>query len=327
MEYFIHIIFSVTISYIFFKNYFSIASKIGLIDNKNPHYNNQPTPTGSGIIFSLIICAGSFLFYFTNNNFKILLPNNYIVFIITIFVLSVISFKDDIKTIDPILRLIIQIILIFMSLTLLPLHLVPLPTKVSFIFFTFFWIYIVNISNFIDGSDGFLSVNFIFIVINVLILKFTTNVEIFSFYISLIILPCIIIFLYFNKPPAKIYMGDAGSITLGYIVGFIVIDIFFAQRYGVAISILAYMFCDCTFSLIKKMKKGYMPWIGLYDYYYLIPVLKNKKNHKKVLKIILIFQILNSMIILLQIFTGHNLYCLASIMLATITMQIYKKIN
>ena len=86
-------------------------------------------------------------------------------------------------------------------------------------------------------------------------------------------------------------------------------------------------FCDCTFSLIKKMKKGYMPWIGLYDYYYLIPVLKNKKNHKKVLKVILIFQILNSMIILLQIFTGHNLYCLASIMLATITMQIYKKIN
>ena len=45
---------------------------------------------------------------------------------------------------------------------LLPLHLVPLPTKVSFIFY-FFWIYIVNISNFIDGSDGFLSVNFIFI--------------------------------------------------------------------------------------------------------------------------------------------------------------------
>ena len=77
-------------------------------------------------------------------------------------------------------------------------------------------------------------------------------------------------------------MGGSGSITLGYIVGFIVIDIFFAQRYGVAISILAYMFCDCTFSLIKKMKKGYMPWIGLYDYYYLIPVLKNKKNHLEI---------------------------------------------
>ena len=56
-------------------------------------------------------------------------------------------------------------------------------------------------------------------------------------------------------------MGDAGSITLGYIVGFIVIDIFFAQRYGVAISILAYMFCDCTFSLIKNEKRLYaMDW-------------------------------------------------------------------
>tara|TARA_B100000963_G_C22637811_1_gene678569 strand:- start:2538 stop:3524 length:987 start_codon:yes stop_codon:yes gene_type:complete len=324
MEYVIHILFSIITSYLFFKNFKIFAKKLGLIDNKNPNYNHKPTPTGSGIIFTIIISFGSLIFYISNTNFIDSLPRNYLIFLISIFLLSIISFKDDIKTIDPIFRLIFQIILVYLSLTMFAMNSIPIQSKISFIFFTFVWIYIINISNFIDGSDGFLAINFLFVAINTLLFKFITDTNIFSYYVVILIIPSVLIFFLFNKPPAKIYMGDAGSIALGYTTGFIFIEIVFTQNFGIAISIISYMLCDCTVSLIKKMRKGYMPWKGLYDYYFLIPVLKSKKNHKKVLYCIFIFHILNTTIILIQLYTGYELFFIFSFILSFITMGIFK---
>ena len=73
----------------------------------------------------------------------------------------------------------------------------------------------MNITNFIDGSDGFLSLNMFFYWSLILLISFFYNIEIFSKYISISVLPIILVFL-FTKPVAKLYMGDAGSIFLAF---------------------------------------------------------------------------------------------------------------
>ena len=69
-------------------------------------------------------------------------------------------------------------------------------------------------------------------------------------------------------------MGDAGSIFLGFLTGFFFrINNFRKMEYRNFT--LSYNLLDCTYCLLK-MKKAIMPWVGIYDYYFLKPILKIK---------------------------------------------------
>tara|TARA_B100001093_G_C26852297_1_gene1025676 strand:- start:2972 stop:4012 length:1041 start_codon:yes stop_codon:yes gene_type:complete len=88
-------------------------------------------------------------------------------------------------------------------------------------FFTVFWIIILmNSINFIDNMDGFAAVNSSFICTAVTILAFIYGQNYLAD-VSFILLFSILGFLIFNFPPAKIYMGDSGSLFIGFILGFI----------------------------------------------------------------------------------------------------------
>ena len=314
------------VSLLFFINYRKIASKLKLIDNKNPNYNFKPTPTGAGLIFPFFFLVCNFLLFFNYNinNF----PNNFWVFLISGTLLSLVSFYDDIKPIDPILRLVIQILLIFFSLTVISIHeIVPL-TKIAFLICVIIWIYIMNIANFLDGSDGFLSIIYLFISFQILIAcHFLEGLNIFSYYVVLSSAPIVIFFFIFNKPPAKIYMGDAGSIFLGYLLGFIFLEFLSYKKFFLILAIFAYPIFDCSITLLKKLRKGIMPWVGMYDYYFLKPILKNKKNHINVMIIYVIFGLLNSLNIYLMLKYNLNYFFILSYILAYLNIFIYKNLE
>lgn len=236
------------------------------------------------------------------------------------------SFYDDRKSIDPILRLIVQILIVYLAIACLDLTDVILPNKLAILLAVVTWIYILNINNFIDGSDGFCSTNLIFVFFNIFIISFYFS-DIFSLVITMILFPSIIMFFLFNKPPAKIYMGDAGSIGMGFILGFIFLELITKSYFGLAISLISYMLCDCSITLFKKVKRGIMPWVGLYDYFYLVPTLKNKINHKNVLLIFVLFNILNSLIIFLQLILKNQNLCIISIFLSLIVIYIFQNLE
>lgn len=324
MEIYIIFIFSSFLTYFLFSKFKFISEKLKLMDNKNLHYANNSTPTGSGIIFLLLFILNNIL-YFNLEIFNELIPNRYYFLILCAAILAITSFKDDIKSIDPILRLLIQFICIYLSLSCLNLNDLELPFKLTILLTFCFWVYVTNITNFIDGTDGFLVTHALFFFLNILIISFFDKMELFSSFIALMILPSLIIFFYFNKPNAKLFMGDAGSIFLGFLIGYCFFEIFLIGYWQIALSLLSYPLLDCTICLIKKLRKGIMPWIGMYDYYFLKPALHNKKNHKKILTCFVIFNILNSIIIFLQIYNGINYLFLLSFLLSIILMNIYNK--
>ena len=87
--------------------------------------------------------------------------------------------------------------------------------------FTILWIIILmNSLNFIDNMDGFAALNSSFICLALTGLSFVYNQNYLAD-ISFILLFTILAFTIFNFPPAKIYMGDSGSLFIGFIFGFI----------------------------------------------------------------------------------------------------------
>ena len=327
MQYIIYCFIATIVSSLLFKNYKKITKNYKLIDHKNKNYAHNPTPTGSGIIFLSVFLIGNLFFFYFDDLFYATLPNRYYVFILSITILTILSFKDDIKTIDPIIRLIFQISFVYLSITSLKLNTIDLPDKFLFLATVFIWIYIINITNFIDGSDGLLIVTFIFYCFTIIFLTSVFNINIFSKYIALICLPFAITFLFFNAPPAKIFMGDAGSIFLGFVCGFFFLELLIENKWYLAISLMSYKLVDCSYCLIKKLKRGIMPWVGLYDYFFLMPTLKNKVNHTNVLILQIIFHSINLMLIISIEFFQLKYLFIISVLLSVMLCLIYKNLE
>jgi UDP-N-acetylmuramyl pentapeptide phosphotransferase/UDP-N-acetylglucosamine-1-phosphate transferase len=309
---------------IFFFFYKFIAKKIDIIDYSKK-FKNPITPTSSGIIIYLNFLFFFFLTFFIEDDFKYILPHNYIYTFLSLTTLVIISLIDDHKPIDPKIRLIIQLFCVYISLSSVALYNLQLPLKISILFAVVAWVYIINITNFTDGSDGFLSTNTIFVYFNIIFLNNYLELNLFSNYISLLLLPSLIVFtLFFNRPDAKLYLGDTGSIFIGFINGYLFLEILIANQLNLAISLLIYPIMDCSIALFRKIMQGKLPWADTSNYSFLQPIIKNNKNKNFVFYTNIIFNILNSSFILFQLIFGWY-YIFFNFLLSLITIIIYEK--
>ena len=164
--------------------------------------------------------------------------------------------------------------------------------------------------------------NFLFI--NLIVLDYLLNLNLFSKQIALVLLPSIIIFLYFNKPNAKLYMGDSGSILIGFINGFIFLELITNFKINLAITLLIYPILDCSLALIRKTLEKKLPWVDISNYSFLQPTIKSNKNKFFVFYFNIFFNILNSSFILLQILFGWY-YIVLNFIIATAAIIFYEK--
>tara|TARA_S200000501_G_scaffold374931_1_gene425641 strand:+ start:349 stop:1332 length:984 start_codon:yes stop_codon:yes gene_type:complete len=316
----------ILINLVSFIIYFKTAKKFGFVDNSKK-FKNPKTVTSAGLVIYLNFCISFIGVLIIDEKNIINFPNNYLYSFISLSTLVFISALDDKNPIDPKIRLFFQLVCIYISLTSISLYELNIPLKVSIGICLLIWVYILNITNFTDGSDGFLVTNSIFVFSNIILLNYLNEINIFSNYLGIIILPSLFIFLFFNKPTAKMYLGDSGSILIGYLNGFLFLELLILYKFNLAISLLIYPIIDCTIALIKKTFAGKLPWTDTSNYSFLQPTIKKNQNKYFVFYINLLFNLLNSLLIFVQIKFGWY-YIFINVILTLITMKIYeKKIN
>jgi UDP-GlcNAc:undecaprenyl-phosphate GlcNAc-1-phosphate transferase len=131
-----------------------------------------------------------------------------------LLVLITLSFLDDLITIKPLIRLAVHFLTAFAFLFTFDLH----SNYLFLIILLFYLVWVINLYNFMDGSDGLAAgmsvIGFSCYAVLSIILG-DLNFAIFN----IIIITACISFLFFNFPPAKIFMGDTGSIPLGFLCG------------------------------------------------------------------------------------------------------------
>jgi UDP-GlcNAc:undecaprenyl-phosphate/decaprenyl-phosphate GlcNAc-1-phosphate transferase len=312
---------SLIINIILFNLYINFANRFNILDRSN-NFHNPTTITSGGIIIFLNLLLGYFFLQLSYEDFNQALPNNIIWTFVGLTILFIISLIDDLKPINPKIKLVFQIIVIYFSLTSLKITQIELPLKVSIFLFCVSWVYITNIINFIDGVDGFASTQLIFIFFNLILINYFMDIKNFSNYLSLILIPPLIIFFYFNKPNAKIYLGDAGSIILGFIVGYVILDLIILKQYLLAISLIIYPLTDCTITLIKRVLNKNLPWVKKEDYFFSKLQVLDIMNKTYIFRVNILFCILNSFFILLQILIDEYFFML-NIFLTIVTIFIY----
>jgi len=140
--------------------------------------------------------------------------------VISIFMLFV-GFVDDIKHLNPkpkfIINIIVATLAVFFGYRFFVFHNIILDSLL-----TFFWIVgITNAVNMLDNMDGATTGIITISLISLLIVGHNLSSDIVS--ITQVLLGILLGFLVFNFNPAKIFMGDSGSLFLGTIVSLLLI--------------------------------------------------------------------------------------------------------
>lgn len=239
-----------------------IAHHIGAIDMPNARkIHKKPMPRFGG----LAIYGGFLLGYILYGDITIqmisILIGSFIIFLVGVF--------DDIKPIPARYKFLVQIIaalivviygqVFFTEITFLGLHL-EFNLIISYILSTFFIVAISNAINLIDGLDGLAggvsSIYFLTISIIALVLGKTTGLD---FILAIIMLGSTLGFLVFNFPPAKIFMGDSGSLFLGFMISVIALMSFKVATLTslvIPITILAIPIFDTVLAIFRRLLKG-----------------------------------------------------------------------
>lgn len=148
---------------------------------------------------------------------------------ISLFALAIafLGVLDDFLNLNWKIKIFFQLIFVSVPIYYLKLFInfeniigINLNNNLNFIFTTIWIILLMNSINFTDNMDGFAGLNTSFICIALSYFSFVYNQNYLAD-ISFILLFAIFGFLTLNFPPAKIYMGDSGSLFIGFVLGFI----------------------------------------------------------------------------------------------------------
>jgi UDP-N-acetylmuramyl pentapeptide phosphotransferase/UDP-N-acetylglucosamine-1-phosphate transferase len=217
--------------------------------------HSEPIKRSAGFVFFLIF--GFVLLFSAYKNKEN--PEFILLFAFITLVLSVLGLVDDLFNLSSKLKLGIELGFIFLLTFYLPekftifSFLIPNFFYLDKLLLTVYIVFIINLTNFMDGLDFYLSLTFIITLLNI---YFLLNMQINEFLtIYLVLLFCMSAFLYYNFPNAKMFMGDSGSLPLGLMISlmplFLSTEKIFPDLQNILI--LIPVFCvDGIFTLLKR---------------------------------------------------------------------------
>ena len=239
-----------------------IALHINAMDEPNARkIHKVPMPRLGGLAIFLAFLLGYMLYGEISTQMLSILIGS--------FLLILVGIVDDIHSVKARYKLIVQIVAAAIVVLYGDLSFTELSVFGYKIYFNEFFVFllsiifivaITNAINLIDGLDGLAagisSIYFLTIAIIAFILNRIGGLDVI---ISLIMLGSTLGFLFHNFPPAKIFMGDTGSLFLGFMISIIALLGYKVTTFTsliVPIVILAIPIFDTVFAILRRLIKG-----------------------------------------------------------------------
>lgn len=122
-------------------------------------------------------------------------------------------------------------------------------------------VWVLNLYNFMDGIDGIASLEAICVCVGGAVLYVLAG-EAVQAAVPLVLAAAVAGFLYWNFPPARIFMGDAGSSFLGLVLGALSLRAGWVapQLLWAWVILLAVFVVDATVTLLRRLARGERVW-------------------------------------------------------------------
>jgi UDP-N-acetylmuramyl pentapeptide phosphotransferase/UDP-N-acetylglucosamine-1-phosphate transferase len=203
--------------------------------------------------------------------------------------LAAVSWRDDVRGLGILWRLGTQILAVAAGLATLggPVFQGLLPEWLDALAAGFLWLWFVNLYNFMDGIDGIAAVETASIgggVALVVLAAATGPTGIAAW--GLALAAAALGFLPWNWHRAKLFLGDVGSVPLGYLAGWLLLSLAAAGAWKAALILPLYYLADATITLLRRLRRGEQIWRAHREHYYQRAV-QNGMSHASVVKAVL----------------------------------------
>jgi UDP-N-acetylmuramyl pentapeptide phosphotransferase/UDP-N-acetylglucosamine-1-phosphate transferase len=185
--------------------------------------------------------------------------------------LAVIGFFDDLRPMSVAPRLIFQAFAVAVAIAAMPsdLRIVPaMPWWLEQLCLMIALVWFVNLVNFMDGIDWMTVAEVVPLTASMILLGQVTTISAPSMILDLALLGATLGFAPLNKPVAKLFLGDVGSLPIGLLLGWLLLQLARAGQPAAALLLPLYYLADASVTLVRRMVAGESFWQAHRSHFY-----------------------------------------------------------
>ncbi|MAO92410.1 MAG: hypothetical protein CMM78_06430 [Rhodospirillaceae bacterium] len=245
-----------------------------ILDAPNARSNHDtPTPRGGGIAVAATIAIAWIALLWLRPDLAIGLNP---AVMLGALGLCLLSWLDDLRPLGAGLRLPAHLVACAIGIWALPDNGLVfqglLPAWADAVLVVLIWAGFLNFYNFMDGIDGITGVETIGIAGGLALFAIVVSMEPASQSLPLAAPLAIAVvaagFLVWNWPPAKLFMGDVGSVPLGYCLGWFLLFLAVKGNWAAAVILPAYYLTDAGLTLVIRAARGEKVWLAHKEHFY-----------------------------------------------------------
>ncbi len=246
-----------------------ILTRRGILDTPNARSSHDaPTPRGGGLALIPVIL----IFWLAAViQFEMLSPWMGLV-MIGATGLAALGWLDDLRGLPAFPRLLAQAVAIALALYGLdgagPVFQGLLPPALDRLAAGLLWLWFVNLFNFMDGIDGIAGVEACSIGLGLVLIGVASAGVGLDIALPALLAAATLGFLVWNWSPAKLFLGDVGSVPLGYLLGFLLLSLAIQGQWAAALILPLYYLADATITLIRRAGRGAKVWQAHKEHFY-----------------------------------------------------------
>lgn len=224
-----------------------------------------PTPQGAGIaVISATLMVASAWAAWAN----VAIPPALIAATVLI---ALVGFADDIFSLPVLVRLVLQAAAVGAVVFTAPemariVPAVPLALERGLLLLAGVWF--VNLVNFMDGLDLMTVVEVVPITAALLLLGWLGDLSWPAALLATTLCGAMIGFAPFNRPVAKVFLGDVGSLPIGLLLGWCLLELAWHGQPAAALLLPAYYLADATITLFRRVARREQFWSAHRSHFY-----------------------------------------------------------
>jgi UDP-N-acetylmuramyl pentapeptide phosphotransferase/UDP-N-acetylglucosamine-1-phosphate transferase len=231
----------------------------------------RATPQGGGIavvIGTLLVAWGAIVVS------PALLENQayqFLVLTAATALLGLVGAIDDMRSLPAAARLAMQCIAVGAVIAALPaeLQVIPqMPWSIERAGLFLAGVWFVNLVNFMDGIDWMTVAEVVPVSGAILVLGLAGTVGALPAVVAAALLGAIAGFAPFNRPVAQVFLGDVGSLPIGLLLGWLLLQLAATDHLAAALILPLYYLADATITLGRRLVRGEAIWLAHRTHFY-----------------------------------------------------------
>lgn len=176
-----------------------------------------------------------------------------------VIVLTLVGATDDIRPLGALLRLLLQVTAVVLVVVAIPEELRPmpfLPWWLERVIIVFGAVWFINLVNFMDGIDWMTVAEVVPLTAGLAFFGLIGELPRDATIVAAALFGATIGFAPFNRPVARLFLGDVGSLPIGLLLTWMLVLLAANGHFTAALLMPLYYLADATITLLQRIAKG-----------------------------------------------------------------------